>query len=1050
MTEQFRYTVLSLLEKLPTRKLDALKQLFWSEFNYEQINQSLSVRDWPEEIRGLLIGEPVLFAGAGEDNGFHVIFCQLCKSFLSFVEERILVSKLTITHPYALYIFADKDLTNWHFVNVKYDRKEDSKAKYILRRISVGPLERLRTAAERLSLIDIANLSPDLIGISPLVIQNRHNEAFDVEKVTKDFFSTYHIIFESVEDSIIGLQGDSLRLFTQKLFNRLLFVMFIERKGWLSYKSRHDYLMSLWEDYKTNKQNVSNFYNDKLKLLFFAGLNTSNEINIVGINEKGFLQKIIGQVPYLNGGLFEEEDVDSNASILVPDKAIESILTNLLYRFNFTVTESTPLDVEVAVDPEMLGKIFEELVTGRHETGSYYTPKPIVSFMCQEALKGYLKNRCPGEKSDSIDIFVTERDATQLRNPEYVLDQLKKVRVCDPACGSGAYLLGILHELIELRQALFISQNLDSSTMYDRKLEIIRENLYGVDIDPFAINIARLRLWLSLIVDFSGSVPLPLPNLDFKIEVGDSLSAPDPSGGIQPDMFRQHQIDSLLELKNKFIQAHGSEKILLRNTIKQQKEVISSWINPVNHTAGFDWAVEFLEIFTGNHVGFDIVVTNPPYVRQELITEIKPILSKIYPSVYSGRADLYVYFYSRAIQLLKDKGMLAFISSNKWLRAQYGVGLRKELFKKTNIFIIIDFGELPVFETAATFPMVFIVRKEIGNKSRTTFAQVKSLLSPYPDMQLVVEKYGHLLPENAIKNEVWLLGDDASISRVNNMGKSGIPLSQYVGGEIFAGIKTGLNKAFWLNEDQYREIVRKSPELLGIIKPLLVGNDIRKWRINNSRTWLIYTPPGIDMSRFPEVINHLSNWREKLENRALNQLWYELQQAQYRYSRFFEKPKIVYPDISMEPRFTIDYEGYYIDMTAFAIPSNDLYLLGILNSSFIWEFLKQRASVLGDANQRGRLRLKTQYMKELPIPQANPSEKNHIIDLVQKCLDIVHNREDKLNIEAEIDDRVSFLYSQRTDLDLIKKKDEISRLERLQKTQEELDNFLQDHKSNEK
>ncbi len=178
-------------------------------------------------------------------------------------------------------------------------------------------------------------------------------------------------------------------------------------------------------------------------------------------------------------------------------QAIRAILQDLFARFNFTVTESTPLDVEVAVDPEMLGKVFEELVTGRHESGSYYTPKPIVSFMCREALKGHLETRCP---SESIERFVDEHDATHLRDGEAVLEALRNVKCCDPACGSGAYLLGMMHELLDLRACLFAAnRKLDPIKNYERKLEIIQSNVYGVDLDPFAINIARLRLSLGRI-----------------------------------------------------------------------------------------------------------------------------------------------------------------------------------------------------------------------------------------------------------------------------------------------------------------------------------------------------------------------------------------------------------------------------------------------------------------------------------------------------------------------------------------------------------------------
>ncbi|MGH8104248.1 MAG: DNA methyltransferase, partial [bacterium] len=349
--------------------------------------------------------------------------------------------------------------------------------------------------------------------------------AFDKEKLSREFFKEYERIFRRVEELIAGISSvERKRLFTQRLFNRLMFIAFIQKKGWLKLDGTTDYLGALWRAYERDKKEGRNFYRDRIKLLFFHALNTASEVDIIGINRGGQLKAVIGDVPYLNGGLFEEDEDDKDAKIRIPDEAIGAVLNELFSRFNFTVTESTPLDIEVAVDPEMLGKVFEELVTGRHESGSYYTPKPVVSFMCREALKGYLVTQLPGETAQAIAQFVEEQNASGLKNPEPVLEALRRVKVCDPACGSGAYLLGMLHELLDLRACLFVTRKLDAISTYDRKLEIIQKNLYGVDNDPFAVNIARLRLWLSLAVDFEGENPPPLPNLDFKIEAGDSLT----------------------------------------------------------------------------------------------------------------------------------------------------------------------------------------------------------------------------------------------------------------------------------------------------------------------------------------------------------------------------------------------------------------------------------------------------------------------------------------------------------------------------------------------
>lgn len=601
-----------------------------------------------------------------------------------------------------------------------------------------------RTTVERLSALAFHFDEFDRFGQLPAArVIDRLNTAFDVEAVTKQFFGTYRQCFEHAEATIRGIRDkDSRRLFVQKLFNRLMFVVFLERKGWLRYGTRRDYLRALWEAHLQERLHDpdANFYQNRLKLLFFAGLNTLHEVNIVDIKRNHVLEERIGTVPYLNGGLFEEESDDRSDAIVVPDAALEGVLTDLFYRFNFTVSESTPFDIEVAVDPEMLGKVFEELVTGRHESGSYYTPRPIVAFMCREGLKGYLQAQLPQESPTVITSFVDDRSAAELGNPEQVLDALKRVRACDPACGSGAYLLGMLQELLSLRAGLFAARKVDPVTTYQRKLEIIQNNIYGVDLDPFAVNIARLRLWLSLVVDYEDGAPPPLPNLDYKVETGDSLAAPDPSGGLQMDWVRKQQIDDLFELKERYLRAHGGEKLSLRSQVEAKEREIADWTHPKGGVKGFDWAVEFAEVFADG--GFDIIVANPPYVRMELFKDIKPTLRANFPDVHSDRADLYVYFYGRAVQMLKPQGMLAFISSNKWLRAGYGANLRAHLAQQTMISSITDFGDLPVFQSATAYPMICVAQKSRIDQAQVVFTEVKTLEAPYPEVLLIIQEQG--------------------------------------------------------------------------------------------------------------------------------------------------------------------------------------------------------------------------------------------------------------------------------------------------------------------
>jgi hypothetical protein len=298
--------------------------------------------------------------------------------------------------------------------------------------------------------------------------------------------------------------------------------------------------------------------------------------------------------------------------------------------------------------------------------------------MCRESIKGYLKTQIlksppaplskGGETEEAIALLVDEQNSEKIDHPEAVLEALKKVRTCDLACGSGAYLLGMLHELLDLRQCLEssiippLSRGARGDSVYQHKLDIIQNNLYGVDIDIFAVNIARLRLWLSLAVDYEGKKPKPLPNLKYKIQVGDSLISPNPTEFKLTDIL----IGKYREVKAEYIKTHdGNKKKDLEKDITKLKKEISLITYGNDSVDKFDWSLDFAEVFADG--GFDIVVANPPYVRQELIKDLKPTLKKVYPEIYTGRADLYCFFYARALQLLntsQDFYLLGVINSS--------------------------------------------------------------------------------------------------------------------------------------------------------------------------------------------------------------------------------------------------------------------------------------------------------------------------------------------------------------------------------------------------
>jgi hypothetical protein len=869
-----------------------------------------------------------------------------------------------------------------------------------------GPGQACRTAVERFEQLRVSGAATTLKQLTT---------AFQVEPLFKEFYRDYGRVFDTVENLVrLSLpEKEPLRLFTQRLFNRLMFLAFVERKGWLRLGTRTDYLAALWDDYAARRRTATgptNFYRDRLVPLFFEGLNQSSRA-------PGTVDPRFGSVPYLNGGLFEraEDGTDALKNLQVPDEAAAAILdteSGLFSRYNFTVAESTPLEISVAVDPEMLGKVFEELVTGRHEQGSYYTPKPIVSFMGRAALVEHLADRCPAEARTALETFVHDHDASALADPEAIHRALVTVKICDPACGSGAYLLGLLHELLDLRTCIFASLKKQTpETSYKRRLEIIEKNLYGVDLDPFAVNIARLRLWLSLAVEFEGEVPPPLPNLDFKIERGDALASPAPQ-----DIFQRPAVEAFRDKKAAYLRAHGEEKVLLKTELEQIRADLAVWQQVDKAGHGFNWAVEFAEVFLPTNAdatitgefnlgqelaptalagGFDIVVANPPYVRMELIKPQKPMLRKRFPHVHAERADLYIYFYARAHELLRPGGVAAFISSNKWLRAGYGEALRQHLLDTQAFRLVMDFGELGVFDTAATDAAIFLWQKQSRGTTSTSWAMVKDLgrcyaegvRSHFVSLQVPV-------PANQFGVDKPRLATSATADLCGRMEQSGPRLGELCGGVLGWGVKTGLNKAFVIDQITRDRLVAETPAAAEIIHPLLAVDDIRRYEVQFRCSYLIYTFHGVDIRRYPSIERHLNPFRsykneegkiEGLDHRATNQEWYELQQPQLAYRNWFGGTKITYPEIGKEARFVMEESGRYLNNKCFFLPSSDWFILGVLNASPVFSYLKEVCALLGDKDNGGRLEYRAQYLEKLPIPNASPADRKIVGDLAKQA-----------------------------------------------------------------
>jgi hypothetical protein len=612
------------------RGLDGLKRLFWQELNYERENKPLSTRQWPESAKGVLAEDPVLFASGGEDNAFHVVYCRLASAELKRGCQRPIVDYLLRDHPYALFIFSNKVQTAWHFLNVKYDAKAENRR--LFRRLAVRPGEGLRTAAERLQMLDLKLIGKETFGIPALEIQHRHDAAFDVEKVTKEFYKElanwYFWALKSVrfpKDAPKEADGhDHISII--RLITRLIFCWFIKEKGLIPemlFDQRR--LEELLDGFAPDKAKDigSVFYRAILQNLFFATLNTEmkqrgwrrDDQNFMSHNlyrHKGCFRdprsalEWFKNIPFLNGGLFECLDKDlgegskpryvridgysdrTDSQPTVPDflffgperevdlsedyhdKKFSKVrvrgLIDTLNRYKFTIEENTPFDQEVALDPELCGKVFENLLaaynpetgtTARKATGSFYTPREIVDYMVDEALLVYLSGKSdrPNKADARLRMLLGYGEDPHGFNDaetETLIDAIDRLKALDPAVGSGAFPMGILHKLVlvlgkldpdnERWKAKQIAK-LDDAMMreeaervfrdnydnYGRKLYLIENCIYGVDIQPIAVQIAKMRFFISLIVDQKINPDAPnlgvraLPNLETKFVAANTL-----------------------------------------------------------------------------------------------------------------------------------------------------------------------------------------------------------------------------------------------------------------------------------------------------------------------------------------------------------------------------------------------------------------------------------------------------------------------------------------------------------------------------------------------
>lgn len=786
-------------------------------------------------------------------------------------------------------------------------------------------------------------------------------------------------------------------------------------------------------------------------------------------------------------------------------------LLKIFDSYKFTIEENTPVEEEVALDPELLGKVFENLLasynpdtktTARKKSGSFYTPREVVDYMVDEALVCYLERPLdPAEPAQAAAQFVAnglldldagpgdlDLDAVAanpmpgglaLGGPENPLrDRLRRLlsyrhtshdfttaethsliaaierlRVLDPACGSGAFPMGMLQKLVAVLRkldpdnALWKAQNraplaeqlasakrLKDPTLrdeqttnalatlekfdadfadpdyadYARKLYLIEKCLYGVDIQPIAVQIAKLRFFISLVVEQKLGTDhqrlTPLPNLETKIVAANSL-LPIPRSGVQQDLLANPDVaDKEAELrdanashfaakrfadkrkrKEKILRLRDELATLLKAelTLKPgDAERMTAWdpFDQNRHADFFDpeWMFGFKD-------GFDILIGNPPYVRQEAIRDEKPRLKPHY-ECYNTKADLYVYFFERSFQLLSSHGCLSFITSNKWLRTGYGEALRIYMSTHSEMRQILDFDYEDVFQALAYPTIVIATKRPKPVLANETTNDVRVLnwkkgqhdISVFPD---VFASEGFLVPQAELSKDGWQLSESSERKLLERLRMRSIPLGEYCSGRLYRGIITGFNEAFVISEETRTRLIAESANSEELIKPYLRGRDVKRWSVNWENLYLIVFPFGFhkELSRYPAILQHLNSHEEALRNRGQckssrngklegQHHWLELDNnPRDEFLAEFARPKIIIPAIAQSPMAAIDHRGYFSNnKSTILIPPSIALAAAAINSPVAAWFATQRFAT----KQGGFYDFEPRYSRQIPIPTA--------------------------------------------------------------------------------
>ena len=857
--------------------------------------------------------------------------------------------------------------------------------------------------------------------------------AFSVEALTKQFYKDLFEWYQWAVEPSSNItfpnnttteddDRDDIETKVIRMITRIMFVWFIKQKNLVPDRIFDiDFLTTILKDFDPYSTTIGNYYNAILQNLFFGTLNraimdedgntrkfaTSSKRDVktlyrysemFSISEQEVIN-LFAEIPFLNGGLFECLDKTKYADgveqcynfdgfsrndgrfadgrfkhrAVVPNNLFfepAKGLISILGRYNFTIEENSPEEQQVALDPELLGKVFENLLgaynpetkeTARNQSGSFYTPREIVNYMVDESLIAYL-----GDNSFVRSMFRNDFTFDKAKVDDYqkIAEKLKEVKVLDPACGSGAFPMGLLNRMIDILERISPDEHI-----YDLKLSVIENCLYGSDIQSIAAQITKLRFFISLICDCEKDASKPnfgiptLPNLETKFVSANSLIAKKKKPA-QGNLFENPEIEptknELAEIRHKHFSAKSaSTKHRLREKDHALREKLAKLLSDDNNFGPEDakqlaaWnpydqnAVSPFfdpEWMFGVADGFDIVIGNPPYIQlQNNSGELAQLYAGYGYSTFARTGDIYCLFYERGWQLLKKNGHLCYITSNKWMRAGYGEKIREFFANKTNPMLLIDFAGVKIFESATVDTNILLFSKS-SNQHKTVCAVTnKQNKDSVKNLSDFVQQQNMICCFDT--SESWVVLSPIEQSIKKKIEAVGTPLKDW-DINIYRGVLTGCNEAFIIDTAKRDEILancqsdEEREKTAELIRPILRGRDIKRYGYVDNGLFLINTHngirgklPRIDINDYPAVKVHLDKYWDRISTRAdKGDTPYNLRNCAY--LEDFSKPKIIYPNMTKYLPFVYDNKSYVTNQKCFVITGKYVaYLTAFFNSS---------------------------------------------------------------------------------------------------------------------